>query len=46
MKLDISAKLILQVTIIICHHMKKELLKKKERKEMQVNTGDQTKTHI
>jgi len=33
MLLDISAKLIPQVTTIICHHMKKILLKKeKERK--------------
>lgn len=29
MKLDISARLTLQVTIIICHNMKKILLKKK-----------------
>jgi len=36
MQLDISARLTPQVTTIICHHMKKVLLKKKEkRKEIQ-----------
>jgi len=30
MQLDISARLTLQVTIIICHHMKKSLLKKRK----------------
>jgi len=38
MKLDISARLTPQVTTIICHHMKKVLLKEK-RKEIQVNMG-------
>jgi len=29
MKLDISIRLTLQITIIICHHMKKNIIKKK-----------------
>ena len=48
MQLDISAKLTPQVTIIICHHMKKKiLLKKRKYKNMggldqnsYVNTND------
>jgi len=44
MQLDISAKLIPQVTTIICHHMKKKiLLKKEKRKKIQKyekNMGD------
>jgi len=34
MQLDISTMLTLQVTTIICHHMKKILLKKKKYKNM------------
>jgi len=37
-KLDISARLTPQVTTIICHHIKKVLLKEK-RKEIQENMG-------
>jgi len=33
MQLDISARLTPQVTIIICHHMKKILLKEKRKKK-------------
>jgi len=37
MQLDISAKLTLQETTIICHHMKKKiLLKKKEKKRKKI----------
>jgi len=35
MQLDISAKLTPQVTTIICHHMRKILLKKEKRKKIQ-----------
>jgi len=42
MQLDISAKLTPQVTTIICHHMKKNLLKKKkERKYKNMEGLDQ-----
>ena len=42
MQLDISAKLTPQVTTIICHHMKKILLKKeKERKYKNMGGLDQ-----
>jgi len=34
MQLDILARLTPQVTTIICHHMKKVLLKKKRNKEI------------
>ena len=44
MLLDISARLTHQVTRIICHDMKKILLKKKEKKYK--NMRDQTKTHM
>jgi len=36
MKLDISARLIPQVTTIICHHMKIILLKEKKKKYKQI----------
>jgi len=40
MKADISARLTPQVSTIICHHIKKVLLKKKKKtKEMQANMG-------
>jgi len=35
MQLDISIMLTPQVTTIICHHMKKILLKKEQRKKIQ-----------
>jgi len=37
MQLKISDRLTLQLTTIICHHMKKVLLKKEKKKE---NTND------
>jgi len=46
MQLDISAKLTPQVTTIICHHMKKNIIKKKIQKyggvdqNPYVNTND------
>jgi len=40
MQLDISARLIPQVTTIICHHMKKVLLKKWKKKENSKILGD------
>jgi len=40
MQLDISAKLTPQVTTIMCHHMKKKiLLKKEKRKKIQKYGG-------
>ena len=33
MQFDISARLILQVTTIICHHIKKSIIKKRKEKE-------------
>ena len=39
MQLDISAKLTPQVTTIICHHIKKVLLKKEKRKKIQKYGG-------
>jgi len=39
MQLDISAKLTPQVTTIICHHIKKKLLKKEKRKKIQKYGG-------
>jgi len=35
MQLDISVRLTHQLTTIICHHMKKVLLKKEKRKKIQ-----------
>jgi len=40
MQLDISARLTSQVTTIICHLMKKVLLKKKEKERKYKNMGD------
>jgi len=39
MQLDISARLTPQVTTIICHHMKKVLLKKEKERKYK-NMGD------
>jgi len=44
MQLDISTKLTPQVTTIICHHMKKNIIKKKEkRKKIQKYGGTRPK---
>jgi len=43
MQLDISAKLTPQETTIICHHMKKILLKKEKRKKIQKYGGTRPK---
>jgi len=40
MQLDISARLTPQVTTIICHHMKKILLKQRKKKENTKIWGD------
>jgi len=40
MQLDISTSLTPQVSTIICHHIKKELLKKVKRKKIQKNYGE------
>jgi len=39
MQLEISARLTPQVTTIICHHMKKLLLKREKRKKIQKYGG-------
>jgi len=39
MQLDISAKLTPQVTPIICHHMKKNIIKKKKKERKYKNMG-------
>jgi len=46
MLLDISARLTPQVTTIICHHIKKVLLKKGRKKRKYKNMGDYTKSHM
>ena len=47
MQLDISARLTSQVTTIICHHMKKVLLKKKgKRKKIQKYGGLNQNSHV
>ena len=46
MQLDISARLTPQVTIIICHHMKKILLKKRKRKKIQKYGGLDQNPHV
>jgi len=43
MQLDISARLTSQVTTIICHHMKKVLLKKGKRNKIQKYGGTRPK---
>jgi len=43
MQLDISAKLTPQVTTIICHHMKKNIIKKEKRKKIQKYGGTRPK---
>ena len=40
MLLDISVRLTPQITTIICHHMKKVLLKTRKRKKKYKNMGD------
>ena len=44
MKLDISIRLILQLIIIICHHMKKNIIKRK--KEIQTKNIIKRKKEI
>jgi len=39
MQLDISARLTSQVTTIICHHMNKSIIKKKEKERKYKNMG-------
>jgi len=39
MQLDISAKLTPQVTTIICHHMKKNIIKKRKKERKYKNMG-------
>jgi len=39
MQLDISAKLTPQVITIICHHMKKNIIKKKKKERKYKNMG-------
>jgi len=47
MQLDISVRLTSQVTTIICHHMKKVLLKKKgKRKKIQKYGGLNQNSHV
>jgi len=46
MQLNISHGLTPQVTTIICHHMKKVLLKKEKERKYKKNMGDYTKTHM
>jgi len=41
MQLDISARLTLQITTIICHHMKKKILLKKRKKIQKYGGLDQ-----
>jgi len=40
MQLDILVRLTLQATTIICHHMKKVLLKKRKKERKYKNMGD------
>jgi len=50
MQLDISTVLTPQVTITICHHMKKNIIKKvkkgKKKERKYKNMGNQTKTYM
>ena len=40
MQLDISAMLTPQVTTIICHHMKKNIIKKRKKEREYKNMGE------
>jgi len=40
MQFDISARLTAQVTTIICHHIKKNIIKKKKKERKYKNMGE------
>jgi len=46
MQLDISARLTPQVTTIICHHMKKVLLKKEKERKYKNTGGLDQNSHV